>query len=51
VSADTDTDKDKEKQDGEEPKSGFNYPATRKTLIQKLKDWDDQASWDECFRT
>ncbi len=30
---------------------GFNYPATRKTLIQKLKDWDDQASWDEFFRT
>lgn len=29
----------------------FNYPATRKTLIQRLQDWDDQASWDEFFRT
>ena len=31
-----------------EPK--FNYPATRKTLIQRLQDWEDQASWDEFFR-
>ncbi len=37
--------------DPKKTKSGFNYPATRKTLIQKLKDWDDQASWDEFFRT
>ncbi|MEM7014015.1 MAG: sigma-70 family RNA polymerase sigma factor [Verrucomicrobiota bacterium] len=29
----------------------FNYPATRKTLIQRLQDWNDQASWDEFFRT
>lgn len=29
----------------------FNYPATRKTLIQRLQDWDDQKSWDEFFRT
>ncbi|MFT5465554.1 MAG: RNA polymerase sigma factor (sigma-70 family) [Verrucomicrobiales bacterium] len=29
----------------------YNYPATRKTLIQRLQDWDDQASWDEFFRT
>lgn len=30
--------------------AAFNYPATRKTLIQRLKDWGDQASWDEFFR-
>jgi len=50
VSADIDLEKEKQGE-CEEPKSGFNYPATRKTLIQKLKDWDDHASWEEFFRT
>lgn len=26
-------------------------PATRKTLIEKLDNWDDWASWDEFYRT
>ncbi|MEM0967988.1 MAG: sigma-70 family RNA polymerase sigma factor [Verrucomicrobiota bacterium] len=43
------TDSAKPEDSGEKAK--FNYPATRKTLIQRLQDWDDQASWDEFFRT
>jgi len=30
--------------------AAFNYPATRKTLIQRLKDRGDQASRDEFSR-
>ncbi|HRH97220.1 MAG TPA: sigma-70 family RNA polymerase sigma factor, partial [Prosthecobacter sp.] len=26
-------------------------PPTRKTLIEKLDNWDDWASWDEFYRT
>lgn len=27
------------------------YEATRRSLIEKLKDWDDHRSWDEFYKT
>ena len=27
------------------------YPETRKTLIERLDNWEDRASWDEFYRT
>jgi len=50
ASAEETDDSDPEKESEKDSEPRFNYPATRKTLIQKLQDWDDQASWDEFFR-
>ncbi|MEM0896487.1 MAG: sigma-70 family RNA polymerase sigma factor [Verrucomicrobiota bacterium] len=35
----------------EDPRLKSAYQATRKSLIERLKNWEDQKSWDEFYKT
>lgn len=41
---------DTKNEEAEGKKASGIYPATRKSLIGRLGDWEDRSSWDEFFR-